>query len=139
VLWLATTGEVTTVLLAAGTGSAARLLAGWSADGGAHWKLSPPLPLNGAPLTSVSSGPHSSLAITLSHRRAAAIISAAGSWRLLPLLPAGTATLAPSPSGGWNALAVHGAQLTIWQAASGARAWGREQVIKVPVQFGSSS
>jgi hypothetical protein len=36
---LTATGETTTVLLTAGTGSAARLLAGWSTDGGAHWKL----------------------------------------------------------------------------------------------------
>jgi hypothetical protein len=70
VLQLTTTGGTTTALLAAGTGSAARLLAGWSADGGA--------------------------------------------------------------------LAVHGTQLSIWQAAPGALAWAREQVIKVPVQFGSS-
>ena len=40
VLRLTTTGKTTTALLAAGTGSAARLLAGWSADGGAHWTLS---------------------------------------------------------------------------------------------------
>ena len=121
VLRLTTTGDTTTALLAAGTGPAARLLAGWSADGGAHWTLSPPLPLNGATLTSASSGPGSSLAIILSHRRAAVITSAAGSWRPLPVLPPGTATLAPSPSGGWNALAVHGTQLTIWQAAPGAQ------------------
>jgi hypothetical protein len=138
VLQLTTTGKTTTALLAAGTGSAARLLAGWSADRGAHWKLSLPLPLNGATLTSGSSGPDSSLAIILSHRHAAAITSAARSWRPLPQLPPDSATLAPSPSGGWNALAVHGTQLTIWQAAPGAQAWGRGQVIKVPVQFGSS-
>ena len=61
-----------------------------------------------------------------------------GSWRQLPALPPGTATLAPGPSGGWNALAVHGTQLTIWQASPGAQAWAREQVIKVPVPYGSS-
>jgi hypothetical protein len=138
VLRLTATGNTTTALLAAGTGSAAHLLACWSSDGGAHWKLSPPLPLNGATLTSASSGPGSSLAIILNHRRAAAITSAAASWRPLPMLPPDTATLAPSPAGGWNALAVRGTQLTIWQAAPGAQAWASAQVIKVPVQFGSS-
>ena len=138
VLRLTTTGQTTTALLAAGTGPAERLLAGWSADGGTHWALSPPLPLNGATLTSVSSGPASSLAITLTHRRAAVITSSTDSWQQFPVLPPGTATLAPGPSGGWNALAVHGTQLTIWQAAPGAQAWARTQVIKVPVQFGSS-
>ena len=138
VLRLTTTGDTTTALLAAGSAPSAHLLAAWSSDGGTHWALSPPLPLNGATLASASSGPDNSLAITLSHRRAAVIISSADSWRQLPALPPGTATLAPGPSGGWNALAVHGTQLTIWQAASGAQAWDREQVIKVPVQFGSS-
>jgi hypothetical protein len=66
-----------------------RLLAAWSAGGGAHWKLSPPLPLNGATLALASSGPGSSLAILLNHPRAAVIISAAGLWRPLPLLPPG--------------------------------------------------
>jgi hypothetical protein len=85
--------------------------------------LSPPLPLNGATLASASSRPGSSLAILLNHPRAAVIISAAGLWRPLPLLPPGTATLTPDPSGGWNALAVHGTQLTIWQAAPTAQSW----------------
>jgi hypothetical protein len=138
VLRLTTAGKTTTALLAAGTGPPARLLAGWSADGGAHWKLSPPITLNGAPLTSASSGPGNSLAVLLNHRHAAAITSTAAPWRQLPVLPPGTATLAPSPSGGWDALAVHGTQLTIWQAVTGAQSWTREQVIKVPVQFGSS-
>lgn len=137
VLRLTTTGDTTTALLAAGTGPAERLLAGWSADGGAHWTLSPPLPLNGATLASASSGP-GSLAITLSDRRAATITTGPGPWRQLPVLPPGTATLAPAPSGGWDALAVHNTRLTIWQAAPGARVWSSAQVIKVPISFGSS-
>jgi hypothetical protein len=138
VLRLTTTGHTTTALLAAGTGPAERLLAGWSADSGAHWTLSPPLPANGATLTSASSGPGSSLAITLSDRHAAAITTATGPWRQLPVLPPGTATLAPAPSGGWDALAVHSTRLTIWQAAPGARTWASAQIIKVPIPFGSS-
>jgi hypothetical protein len=133
-----TTGATTTALLTAGTGTAARLLAAWSRDGGVHWTLSPPLPLNGATLTSASTGPDHSLAVTMTRRRAAVVTSAAGSWQQLPVLPPDTATLAPGPSGGWNALAAHGTQVTIWQAAPGARAWARAQVIKVPVPYGSS-
>ena len=138
VLRLTTAGHTTAALLAAGTGPAERLLAAWSADGGAHWALSAPLPLNGATLTSASSGPGSSLAITLSDRHAAAITTATRPWRPLPLLPPGTATLAPAPSGGWEALAVHGTRLTIWQAAPGAPVWSSAQIIKVPVPYGSS-
>jgi len=138
VLRLTTTGDTTTALLAAGTGPAERLLAGWSADGGAHWTLSPPLPANGATVTSASSGPGSSLAIILSDRRAAAITTATGPWRQLPAVPPGTATLAPAPSAGWDALAVHNTQLTIWQAVPGAQSWASAQIIKVPIPFGSS-
>jgi hypothetical protein len=138
VLRLTTSASTTTALLPAAAGPAAHLLAAWSTDSGAHWKLSPPLPLNGATLTSASPGPDGSLAITLSGRRAAVIASAEDSWRMLPLLPPGTATLAASASGAWSALAVHGTQLTIWQAALGAEAWASTQLIKVPVQFGSS-
>ena len=138
VLRLSTAGATTTTLLAAGSGSAARLLAAWSTDGGTDWTLSPALPLNRATLTSASSGPGSALAVMLSDRQAATISGAAGSWQALPVLPAGTVTLAASPAGGWSALAVHRTQLTIWQAGPGARTWSRKQMIKVPVQFGSS-
>ena len=138
VLRLTTSAGTTTALLAEGTGPAAHLIAAWSTDSGADWKLSPALALKGATLTSASPGPDSSLAITLSSRRAAVITTAAGSWQPLPGLPTGTATLAPSPSGGWDALAAHGTQLTIWQTAPGAQTWARRQSIKVPVQFGSS-
>jgi hypothetical protein len=135
---LTTSGGTTTALLAAGIGTAAHLLAAWSRDGGRHWTLSPPLPLNGATLSSTSSGPGHSLAVTMTRRRAAAITRAADSWQPLPALPPGTATLAPSPSGGWDALAAHGTQLTMWQTAPGAQAWASTQVIKVPVPYGSS-
>jgi hypothetical protein len=138
VLRLTTTGHSTSALVAAGTSSAARLLAAWSTDGGRHWTLSSPLPLGGATLTSASPGPDASLAVTLSNRRAAAITSPVGPWRQLPTIPPGTATLAPGPTGGWNALAVRGTQLTIWKAATSAQAWTSAQIVKVPVQFGSS-
>lgn len=138
VLRLTTTGATTTALLAAGNAPATRLLAAWSTDGGTHWTLSPALPLNHAMPTVTSFGPGSSLAVILSNRHAATITSGTNSWQAWPVLPAGTATLAASPSGGWNALAVHGTTLTIWQAAPGAHIWSSGQVIKVPVQFGSS-
>jgi hypothetical protein len=138
VLRLTTTGETTTALLAAGNAPATHLLAAWSTDGGTHWTLSPALPLNHATLTALSSGPGSSLAVILSDRHAATITSNGDSWQALPALPPGTATLAAGPSSGWDALAVHGAQLTVWQAGRGSHSWSSEQVIKVPVQFGSS-
>jgi hypothetical protein len=138
VLRLTTTGETITALLTAGNAPATRLLAAWSTDGGTHWVLSPALPLNHATLTSSSSGPGSSIAVILSDRHAATITSNGKSWQALHALPPGTTSLAAGPSGGWDALAVHRTQLTVWQAAPGARSWFSGQVIKLPVQFGSS-
>jgi len=137
VLRLTTAGGTTTALLAAGTGSAARLLAAWSTDGGAHWALSPSLPLHGAKLTSASPGPGGTMAV-VRNGSYAATVAAGGPWRPLPKLPPGTATLAPGPAGGWDALAVHGAKLAIWRLAPGGGSWAAAQTINVPVQFGSS-
>jgi hypothetical protein len=138
VLRLTTTAGTTTALLAAGTGAAASLLAGWSADGGARWALSPPLPLHGAALTSASSGPGGTVAVVLTGNHAETITGTAGAWRRLPALPPATATLAPGPGGGWDALAVHRTRLAVWQLAPGGGAWAATQTINVPIQFGSS-
>ena len=138
VLRLTQTANDTVALLKAGSGQAASLLAAWSADGGAHWALSPPLRLSGADLSSASFGPTGAAAVVLSGNRAASVAGAGAAWRALPALPPGTATLAPGPAGGYDALAVHRTKLTVWQLAPGARAWAATQVINVPIQFGSS-
>src|SRR5215468_4886451 len=138
VLRLTTTAGTTMALLAAGTGTAARLLAAWSTGGGAHWALSPPLPLRGARLTSASSGPGGRVAVVLTGNHAQTITGPTGSWQPLPALPPGTATLAPGPADGWDALAVHGTRLTIWQFPPGGAAWAATQTISVFIQFGSS-
>jgi hypothetical protein len=139
VLRLTTTGTTgtTVALLAAGTGQAAGVLAAWFT--GAHWALSPPLPLHGAKLTSASFGPGGSAAAVLSGDRGQAITGPANGWRSLPPLPPGTATLAPGATGGWDALAVDRTRLAIWHAGPGARQWASTQTIQVPIQFGSSS
>ena len=138
VLRLTTAAGTTTTLLAAGTGPATRLLAAWSTDGGAHWALSPPLPLHGTTLTSASSGPDPAMAIVLSTGHAQTIAGPAAPWQPLPALPSETATLAPGPAGGWDALAVHSTRLAIWRLAARASAWAPAQTINVPIQFGSS-
>jgi hypothetical protein len=125
-------------LLAAGTGSAARLLAAWSADGGAHWAVSQPLPLHGARPTSASSGAGGSVAVVAGGNHAETITGPAGSWRPLPALPPGTATLAPGLTGGWDALAVHGTKLAVWRLPPGGATWAAAQTINVPIGFGSS-
>jgi hypothetical protein len=136
VLRLTTTAGTTTALLAVGSGAGARLLAAWST--GAHWALSPPLPLRGAELASASLGPGGRVAAVLTGNHAQAITGPAGSWRPLPALPSGTATLAPGPAGGWDALAVHRTRLTVWRLPPGHGAWAAAQTLTVFIQFGSS-
>jgi len=138
VLRLTTTAGTTMALLAAGSGTATRLLAAWSTGGGTHWALSPPLPLRGAKLTSASSGPGGSVAVVLTGNHAQTIAGPAGSWSQLPALPPGTVTLAPGPAHGWDALAVHRTRLAVWQLPRGGAAWAAAQTIDVPVAFGSS-
>ncbi len=136
---LTQTGQGLAALLAAGTGPAASLLAAWSADDGGHWTLSPPLPLHGAALASASFGPGGAAAVITTASHGEIIASTGSSWRPLPPLPPGTATLAPGPGGTADALAVHRGTLTIWHLAPNAAAWTRVQVIRVPIQYGSSS
>ncbi len=126
-------------LLAAGTGPATRLLTASSSDGGSHWALSPPFPLNGASLVSASFGPGGTAAVVLNGNRGLTLAGPGASWRALPALPPGTATLAPGPGAGLDALAVHRTVLTVWQLAPGAGVWGKTQTINVPIQFGSSA
>ncbi len=136
---LTQTGQDLAALLTAGTGPAASLLAAWSADGGGHWTLSPPFSLHGAALTSASFGPGGIVAVITTASRGQIIASAGSSWRSLPALPPGTATLAPGPGGAADALAVNRGTLTVWHLATAATAWTRAQIIKVPIQYGSSS
>jgi hypothetical protein len=136
---LTPTGPGIAALLTAGTGPAASVLVAWSADGASRWTLSPPLPLRGAALSSASFGPGGTAAVITTADRGETIASTGSSWRPLPPLPPGTATLAPGPGGTADALAVNGGTLTIWHLAPAATAWTRVQVIKVPIQYGSSS
>ncbi len=124
-------------LLAAGSGRAPRLLAAWSTDSGGHWALSPPLPLNGAAVTSTSFGASGATAVVLTGNRGEIITSAGGHWQTLPALPPGTVTL-PAGPGAISALAVHRARLTIWQPSPGGATWLKVQTIDVPIRFGSS-
>ena len=136
---LTQTGQDLAALLTAGTGPAASLLAAWSADDGGRWTLSTPLPLHDAALASASFGPGAAAAAITTANRGEIIANAGSSWRPLPALPPGTATLAPEPDGAADALAVNRGTLTVWHLAPAAAAWTQVQVIKVPIQYGSSS
>lgn len=135
---LTRTAQGITALLTAGTGPGASLLAAWSADG-RRWSLGLPLPLHGAALTSASFGPGGTAAVITTANHGQIISGPGSSWQPLPPLPPGTATLAPGPGDAADALAVHGGTLTVWQLAPGGTTWAKNQVVNVPIPYGSSS
>ncbi len=135
VLRLTQTATGIAALLQAGS----HLIAAWSTDNGSHWTLSPPLQMGDAgTASSASFGPDGTAAIVLTGSRGHTI-TPGGQWHQLPPLPAGTAALAPAAHGSTTALAVYGGTLTVWQLAPGTIRWAKTQIIKVPIQFGSSS
>jgi hypothetical protein len=140
VLGLAATSGGNVALLLAGDS----LLAAWS--DGTHWTVSAPVAGVGSGSVRASGfGTGGSAWLLLSGGRAETIAGPGAAWQALPpvppgtmtLAPAGTATLAPGPGTAWDALAVSGSDLTVWRLARGA--WAQVQLIKVPIEYGSSS
>jgi len=76
--------------------------------------------------------------VLLAGSRAETVPGPGAAWRRLPAPPRGTAALAALPGGAFDALAVSGGTLTVYQLTPGG-VWSRAQVIRVPVQYGSSS
>jgi hypothetical protein len=155
VIGLATMGGDTTAVLAVGSGATATVFAAWSADGGAHWTLSPALhtaALAAGATPSVSFFGDGSAGLVLTAAagrrtpsRAYTIGWQGGQWTALPLLPAAhsagsssgaIATLAATAGGTPQALVVDRGTLTVWQLGSGQ--WALQQTVRVAVPYGSS-
>ncbi len=130
-------GGAATAVLAAGTGRNVMLLAAWRH--GARWALSPPLPLGGAQVRSVSAGPGGATGIMLNGRAAVTVAGPGASWQWLPFLPPGSQTLAFGPGARVAALAAAGSTFTGWTWAPGSAAWAKVQTLHVPIQYGSSA
>ncbi len=135
VLRITLTAPRIAALLTAGDGRSASLLAAWSADDGSHWAVSRPLVPGRAGLASASFGAGSTVVVTLTGGRAAAVGAGSG-WRFLPALPPGTATVSPVGAGLLDALAVQRSRLTVWQLKPAALTWTEQQSLTVPVQSG---
>jgi len=60
-------------------------------------------------------------------------------WDQLPAPPAGTATVAIGPGATTEALVADGTRFSVWSLRPGSSVWAQGQVMKVPVQYGSSS
>jgi len=139
VLRLTMTGSLDIALLEAGAGSTASVLIAASTDG-SHWTLSATSGLVGRQVISASFGAGGGVAVVLTGGRAETISGPSSSWRTLPPVPPGqTVTLALAGPGTVDALAADGSTMMAWQLTPGTAAWTREQVIKVPIQYGSSS
>jgi hypothetical protein len=151
VIGLATTDGRTTAILAAGRGTAAVVLAAWSADGGAHWTLSTGLHAAAAagaqPSVSFFADGSAGLVLTAHAGHATAghaytIGWHAEAWDTLPRLPAGRhpgqlATLAATADAVPQAMVVERGTLTVWQLGSGQ--WALLQTVRVSLPYGSSS
>ena len=139
VLRLTTVGGRQLALLSAGAGSAATVVAAWTASGAGRWQLSPGLRTGGKQVLSASFGPGGAAGLVLSGGQGEVLAGPGSTWRQLPSLPSGSQVLAIGAGGQVEALASHGSVLTVWAAGPASSGWAREQAINVPIQYGSSS
>jgi hypothetical protein len=150
VIGLATAAGRTTAILAVGSGITSAVVAAWSADGGAHWTLSPALrapALATDARTSVSFLARGSAGLVLTAAAGHGMASEAYTvgwqathWVTLPQLPARSgpgqlATLAATAAGVQEALVVNRGTLSVWQLGSG---WTLAQTVRVTIPYGSS-
>jgi hypothetical protein len=139
VLRLTTAGGRQMALLSVGAGSAATVVAAWTASGSGRWELSPGLRTGGKQVLSASFGPSGAAGLVLSGGDGEVLAGPGSGWRQLPPLPSGSQVLAVGTGGQAEALASHGSVLTVWAAGPASPGWARDQAITVPIQYGSSS
>jgi hypothetical protein len=138
VLGLARTSAGEAALLLAGTD----LLAAW--QDGTRWTVSAPVRAAGG-IAASGFAPDGSVWVLLGSGRTETLGGPGAAWRALPPVPGGTTVLVPpvrakreqGPGGGYEAVAVSGSVLTVWRLGAGA--WVKEQVIDVPLNYGSSA
>jgi hypothetical protein len=140
VLGLAATVGGNMALLADGNS----LFAAWW--NGTRWTVS--APVAASIVRAVGFGAGGSAWLLLGGGRAETISGTGGLWQALPPVPPGTVTLAPPGNAplaagstaaggdGYDALAVSGSKLTVWRLAHGS--WAKDQLITVPIVYGSS-
>jgi len=133
VLALTTVEGRTLALIQAGT----NVLAGELGHGG--WSLSAPAALNGASVSSMSTGSSGQVGLVLTNGRGLLLTSITGSWQTLTSLPAHTQTLAIGPGSTVQAVVPDRSSASFYDYQQSSGAWAMKQKLKIPVQFGSSS
>jgi len=136
-------GAGVAALLALSDSSSSRLVAAWSASAGTRWSTSPAITLTGSErLVSVGpaagDGEFALVSDGSGHERAEVVGGPGARWQSLPPPPPTTATIAFGPHGRVDALAVDDTVLSDWTLAQTGHSWTRTEVIRVPIQFGSS-
>ncbi len=139
VLRLVTTSGQTTALLLAASGSHDDLLSAWL-DANGTWTTSAPVSIGTASVRTTAFGASGSVAAVTSSGRAEVLTGQGAKWQQTPPVPAGRAvTIALPADGQVDALAAAGGVLTVWQLGDAADQWVKAQIVKVPIQYGSSS
>ncbi len=141
VLSLGSTKVGTSALLEISNVISNGLVVAWAARSW-RWGKSPALRL-GVGENVASAGPSAGTGVFVllqspSGRERLMVSEISTGWHELPPPPAGTATVAFGGAG-LDALVVSGTVLTVWSLALGPHTWAKGQIIRVPVQFGSSS
>jgi hypothetical protein len=144
VLRLVTTSSDVSSLLDLNTRTGPDIVADWSRDGQAPWSVSPSLLIGlRRQIISTAVGDNGGFLVEVANNNKPpsllAIPGPATNWRTMTPAPQGTETVVANPNGAIDALSVRNSQLTVWVLASASGSWMRQQVIDVPIDYGSSN
>jgi hypothetical protein len=143
VLGLKMSDNTTSALVAVTGGRGTELLADWSGPG-AGWSASSPLAISRLEhVASFGVGRGRSLFVLLQGASGAerlALAQAEGTaWKWLPSPPAGTETVAFDANGSTDAIVANGTKFSAWSLKAVSMRWAENQVMRVAIQYGSSS
>ena len=143
VLRLTSSSGIVSAIIAARTGSHTVLFAARLFPGQSHWAVSGALNVpKSAQVLSSGTSSGGGVFVALSSGTSESVEVEAtfnGSWTQLPVVPKGTETVAFSENGRVDALVSSGSVLTDYTLDVSQRRWRQSQVVKVPIQYGSSN
>lgn len=141
VMSLGSTKAGTSAILEVSNGTGNSLVVAWASMSG-RWSKSLALRLGtGEQVASVGPATGTGLFVLLrapSGQERLMVSEISAGWQQLPSPPTGTATVAFGEATA-DALVANGTVLTVWSLALGSGTWAKGQVIRIPVQYGSSS
>ncbi len=144
VLRLVTTSSGVASLLDLNTRHDTEIVASWSSDGRAPWRVSPSLAVGSTGrIISTAVAVDGGFVVEMANEHGPpslfAISGPGTSWRNMGSVPMGTETVAANPDGTIDALSVNKSQLVVWVLATVSASWVKRQVLKVTIDYGSSN